>query len=140
MIARGVRERDLILVEANARFADALRLRFPQARLVAGDAARLCIDDVRGDKPIGAVISGLPLLNMPLRQIYGILTAAFDLLELGGALYQFTYGVRCPVPRRVLDRLGLKAVSIGLVVRNIPPATVYRIARRGQLRRDLPCR
>ena len=47
----------------------------------------------------------------------------------GGAFYQFTYGPRCPVPRPILDRLGLKATRIGGTVRNIPPAGVYRISR-----------
>jgi hypothetical protein len=34
------------------------------------------------------------------------------------------------VPRPILDRLGLEAVRIGGTVRNLPPASVYRISRR----------
>jgi phospholipid N-methyltransferase len=49
------------------------------------------------------------------------------------SFYQFTYGPRCPVPRPILDRLGLKAVRIGGTVRNIPPASVYRITQRQPL-------
>jgi hypothetical protein len=33
------------------------------------------------------------------------------------------------VPRPILDRLDLKAVRIGGTVRNLPPASVYRISR-----------
>jgi phospholipid N-methyltransferase len=133
LIDRGVRERDLTLVEANGRFAPMLRRAFPEARLLQRDAARLAASDL-GVGQVCAVVSGLPLLNMPLRKIFAIVATAFGHLGPGGALYQFTYGRRCPVPRPVLDRLGLKAVIVGRAVRNVPPATVYRISRRGPLR------
>jgi len=71
---------------------------------------------------------------MPLRKIFAIVATAFGHLGTGGALYQFTYGWRCPVPRPILDRLGLKAVVVGRAMRNLPPATVYRISRRAPLR------
>jgi phospholipid N-methyltransferase len=67
---------------------------------------------------------------MSPRKVFAILAAAFGCLRSGGALYQFTYGLSCPVRRPYLDRLGLKAVRVGRAVRNVPPATVYRISRR----------
>lgn len=137
LIDRGVREQDLTLVEANEHFAPMLRRCFPAARLLQRDAARLAASDLPGSEPICAVVSGLPLLNMPFRKIFAIIATAFGHLGAGGALYQFTYGRRCPVPRPILDRLGLKAVVIGRAMRNVPPATVYRISRRGPLRAGL---
>ena len=41
LLARGVREQDLLLVEDNPELAAMLRLRFPAARVVVADAARL---------------------------------------------------------------------------------------------------
>jgi len=137
LIERGVREQDLTLVEANEHFAPMLRRCFPAARLLQRDAARLAASDLPGVQPIHAIISGLPLLNMPFRKIFAIMATAFGHLGAGGALYQFTYGRRCPIPRQILDRLGLKAVIIGRAMRNVPPATVYRISRRGPLRAGL---
>jgi phosphatidylethanolamine/phosphatidyl-N-methylethanolamine N-methyltransferase len=67
---------------------------------------------------------------MPPRKIMAILLGAFGYLRPGGSFYQFTYGPRCPVPRPILDRLGLKARRIGGTVRNLPPAAAYRITRR----------
>ena len=134
LIDRGVRERDLTLVEANEHFAPALRRAFPEAKLLQRDAARLAASDLMGVEPVHAVVSGLPLLNMPLRKVFAIVATAFGHLGAGGALYQFTYGRRCPIPRAILERLGLKAVVIGRAVRNVPPATVYRISRRAPLR------
>jgi hypothetical protein len=63
-------------------------------------------------------------------QIAAILSGAFSVLRSGGSFYQFTYGPRCPVPRSILDTLGLQATRIGGTVRNLPPASVYRISRR----------
>jgi len=63
------------------------------------------------------------------RRKAAILTAAFSKLRDGGAFYQFTYGMQCPVSKAQLDELGLKANCIGRVLLNIPPASVYRITR-----------
>lgn len=133
LIDRGVHERELTLVEANERFALVLHRNFPEARLLQCDAARLAASDLGSFGPVRAVVSGLPLLNMPLRKIFAIVAAAFGHLCEGGALYQFTYGRNCPIPRPILDRLGLKAVVVGRTLYNLPPATVYRITRRAPL-------
>ena len=70
---------------------------------------------------------------MSPRKIASILSGVFAYMRAGGALYQFTYGPRCPVPRPILDRLGLKAMRVGHTLRNIPPATVYQITKRKAL-------
>jgi phospholipid N-methyltransferase len=75
-------------------------------------------------------VSGLPLLSMRPRQVMAILSGAFSYTRPTGRFYQFTYGPFCPIPRTVLDRLELKAKRIGGTVRNLPPASVYRITRR----------
>jgi phosphatidylethanolamine/phosphatidyl-N-methylethanolamine N-methyltransferase len=130
LIARGVRQVDLALVEFGSEFAAALHYRYPEARTLWMDAARLRTVELFDGRPAGAVISGLPLLSMPMRKVAAVVTGAFRKLEPGGAFYQFTYGPRCPVPRRLLDHLDLEAVRIGGTMANFPPASVYRIRRR----------
>lgn len=130
LLDRGVAERDLVLVEAGPDFARRLARRFPAARLLAMDAARLHRLPRGEGRLAGAVISGLPMLSMPPRKMYAILAGAFRHLRRDGAFYQFTYGPRCPVPTVVLDRLDLRAQRIGGVFVNLPPASVYRISRR----------
>jgi phospholipid N-methyltransferase len=129
LLARGVRESDLTLIEYGSDFARMLELRFPQARIFWMDAARLSAHRII-DRTQGTIVSGLPLLNMSPRKVTAILTGAFAHLRPGGAFYQFTYGVRCPIPRPLLDRLGLKSAFVGRALLNFPPATVYRITRR----------
>jgi phosphatidylethanolamine/phosphatidyl-N-methylethanolamine N-methyltransferase len=138
LLARGVRPADLTLVECSADFAQLLRHRFPQARIVHADAARLRRIGLYPGRPVGAVVSGLPLLSMPLRQVMAVLKGAFACLRDDGAFYQFTYGPRCPVQHAVLERLGLKAARVGSAWLNVPPASVYRITRAQPLRPALP--
>lgn len=130
LIARGVRQEDLALVEFGSDFAAALQLQFPGARTLWMDASRLRTVDLFDGKPAGAVVSGLPLLSMPLRSVVAILSGAFRKMKPDGAFYQFTYGPRCPVPARLLDHLGLEAERIGGTLANIPPAAVYRLRQR----------
>ncbi|MEQ1950081.1 class I SAM-dependent methyltransferase [Mesorhizobium yinganensis] len=129
LLAKGVPESDLTLIEFGPEFARLLTARFPQARVVSLDAARIVEAGLFQSGSVGAVVSGLPLLSMPQDKVAAIVAGAFAALRPDGGFYQFTYGPRCPIPPAILDRLGLKAVRIGLALRNIPPAAVYRIAR-----------
>ncbi|MEH2476509.1 phosphatidylethanolamine/phosphatidyl-N-methylethanolamine N-methyltransferase [Nitrobacteraceae bacterium AZCC 2161] len=130
LLKRGVRQQDLTLIEYGSDFTRLLELRFPGARVLWMDAGRLANSDLFEGAPVGAVISGLPLLNMSTRKVINILGGAFSYLKPGGAFYQFTYGLSCPVPRPVLDRLGLKATLLDRALTNVPPAAVYRLTRR----------
>jgi phosphatidylethanolamine/phosphatidyl-N-methylethanolamine N-methyltransferase len=130
LLARGIPQRRLALVEQSPRFACALKERFPHAQVLCADAANLGAVDVFPGEGAGAVVSGLPLLLMPPHKVREIVEGAFMRLRLGGAMYQFTYGLRSPVPRPVLDCLGLTSTLVGRTFVNIPPAAVYRIARR----------
>ena len=129
LLGRGVREEDLTLVEYRPDFVRLLRERFPKARVLRMDATRLRQFQLFENAPVGAVVSGLPLVNMQRRQIAAILAGAFSYIRPGGSLYQFTYCPWCPVPRSFLARLGLQATSIGRALLNFPPATVYQISR-----------
>jgi len=132
LLARGIAEADLTLVELDADFAGLLRRRFPRARVIRGSAADLSAVALFPDRKAGAVLSGLGLLSMPAGTVRSILAGAFDCLRPEGVLYQFTYGPACPVPRSLLDTLGLRAERIGGTWANLPPASVYRIARRNR--------
>jgi phosphatidylethanolamine/phosphatidyl-N-methylethanolamine N-methyltransferase len=129
LLGRGVLESDLTLIEYGSDFMRVLQMRFPHARVLWMDAAWISSHNLFSD-PVGAVVSGLPLLTMSPRKVMAILTGTFSNLRPGAAFYQFTYAMKCPVPKTILDRLDLKAVCIGRVLRNVPPASVYRITRR----------
>ncbi|QYE34869.1 SAM-dependent methyltransferase [Polymorphobacter sp. PAMC 29334] len=126
----GVTADQLIMIEAGADFAALLRTRFPAVRIVEGSAGALHDIPLFGAGKVGAVVSGLPILSMPKPVVLAILDTAFSELRPGGAMYQFTYGFRCPVADSVLDALGLKASRTSTVLVNAPPASVYKIERK----------
>ncbi len=126
----GVTPDQLIMIEAGADFAALLRTRFPAVRIVEGSAGALADVPLFGPGTVGAVVSGLPILSMPKPVVLAILGTAFSELRPGGAMYQFTYGYRCPVPDSILEPLGLKASRTATVLVNAPPASVYKIERR----------
>lgn len=133
LLARGLRQSDLILIEHETDFATLLANRFPQATVLRGDAAR--VRRHRGlldDDLAGATISGLPILNMNARQQMMIVGGCFELMRPGARFFQFTYSPISPVRRPVLERLGLKARRLSSTLRNLPPAAVYEISRRDE--------
>ena len=78
-------------------FVRHLRARFPGVHVHHGpaqDAAEVM------KAPVSELISGLPLLSMPLELRVSIIRAAFDVLAQGGAMVQFSYGPQPPLPPR----------------------------------------
>jgi phosphatidylethanolamine/phosphatidyl-N-methylethanolamine N-methyltransferase len=129
LLSRGVQESDLTLVEQNSGFARLLGQRFPRATILDIDAAALG-HGREGESPLfGAVVCGLGLRNMPPAQVEAIVRAAFARMAPGAAFYLFTYGRRCSVPADVLEEIGLVAEHVGTALRNVPPASVYRLTR-----------
>ena len=130
LLEQGVAPADLTVIEFGSDFARLLNLRFPDLRVVWMDAAQLGRYPLYDGSPVGAVVSGLPLLSMAPRKVEMILTGACKVMRPDASFYQFTYGARCPVPDAILKRLDLEAEPIGRTFYNLPPATVYRLRRR----------
>lgn len=129
LLDRGVSRNDVTLVEIERQFVQVLRRRFRGVDIICSDACNLeVVNAERG--PYAAIVSGLPLLNMPAEMIETILTGAFSILDHGGAFYQFTYSRVCSVPAEIMERLRLEAKPLGRVRFNVPPASVFRLSRR----------
>lgn len=131
ILARGVSEDELYVLEQCRGFADLLERSFPRATVVHGDATAGQHDLVPYRGTFDCIISGLPLVLFNREQKQNLMREAFRWLKPDGAYYQFTYGGRCPLDRRQLARAGLKARCIGFIALNMPPAFVYRISREG---------
>lgn len=130
MLARGVAQQDLILVERDLAMAEELRRQFPHAHIMTADACRLGrmhAQQVVEIPQLAAVVCGLPLLNMSSTQQLRIARSVFAALRPGQSLYLFTYGLRCPVRSGVRLRMGLQAERTDTVLANVPPAHVWRL-------------
>lgn len=129
LIARGIDEARLILVEYSPEFCALLRERFPRATIVEGDAYALSTT-LAGHltEKASAIVSSLPLFTRPPAQRSALVKDAFSLAVDGAPFIQFTYSVISPVPRK---GAGLKSQVSDWVLRNIPPARVWVYRRAG---------
>jgi phosphatidylethanolamine/phosphatidyl-N-methylethanolamine N-methyltransferase len=126
LLDAGLPPERLIVVERDPELHALLRRRFPEVRVVHGDAAFL----VRLLRRLGvaqasAIVSSLPLLSLPRRLRQRIIEQAFAVLGEHGRFVQFTYGVVSPIP----SEHGVLGHVAARVWRNFPPATVWRFHR-----------
>jgi phosphatidylethanolamine/phosphatidyl-N-methylethanolamine N-methyltransferase len=128
LIARGVDESRLVLLEFNPGFVDLLRQRFPSATILQGDAydvIGLTLGALSG--PLAGIVSSLPLLTKPVPRRAKLLKDCLDLALPGAPFCQFTYMVAPPVPFSAMG--DAKASGSPLVWRNVPPARVWTYRR-----------
>ncbi|WP_313809341.1 methyltransferase domain-containing protein [Sphingobium sp.] len=132
ILGTGLPPEKLEVVEINPAFARGLRRHFPHVSVLETPAQSVSSAAAGDAGEYQAVISGLPLLAMDRQMHADILSESFRMLRPGGAFIQFTYSMRPPVSREILDTLGLDVVRAGQTVRNFPPATVFRFFRKGE--------
>ncbi len=128
LIEHGIDQRRLVLVEYNPGFCALLRDRYPQAKVVQGDAYALrdSLWDVLNG-PASAVVSGLPLVTKPMLTRLKLIRDAFVALAPGAPFVQFTYSVAPPIPKSLP---GVSTEASERIWMNLPPARVW-VYRKG---------
>jgi phosphatidylethanolamine/phosphatidyl-N-methylethanolamine N-methyltransferase len=128
LLHRGVDQKRLVLVEYNPGFCALLRDRYPQAKVVQGDAYTLrdTLWNVLG-APASAVVSGLPLVTKPMSTRLKLIRDAFAALAPGAPFVQFTYSVAPPIPKSLP---GVSTEASERIWMNLPPARVW-VYRKG---------
>ena len=123
LLARGVAQERLVLVEFNPDFIDLLKKRFPLATVIQGDAYRVAeILSGKLAEPAAAVVSSLPLFTKPPEQRRDFLAQAFSLMAKKAPFIQFTYAVVPPITER---GEGYTSKASNWILLNIPPARVW---------------
>jgi len=130
ILGTGLPPEKLEVVEINPAFARGLRRHFPNVSVLETPAQIVSTAAAGEPGTYQTVVSGLPLLAMDRHVHYDILSESFRMLQPGGSFVQFTYSMRPPVSRDVIDTLDLDVERAGQTVRNFPPATVFRFTRR----------
>jgi phosphatidylethanolamine/phosphatidyl-N-methylethanolamine N-methyltransferase len=116
----------IIAVERNVELCRALERRFPGLRVLQGDA--LDVDTVlraAGVASVCVVVSGLPMRAIPFAAARRCYSAAFAAMPPGGAIIQYTYGLRPPVDPGVTQP-ALEATFVEREWRNFPPMGIWR--------------
>ncbi|MCX7320604.1 MAG: methyltransferase domain-containing protein [Hyphomicrobiales bacterium] len=128
LVAHGVDQKRLVLVEFNPTFCALLRERYPQATVVQGDAYTLrdTLWDVLKE-PASAVVSGLPLVTKPMLTRLKLIREAFAALAPSAPFVQFTYSVAPPIPKSLP---GVSTEASERIWMNLPPARVW-VYRKG---------
>jgi len=123
LIERGVDPKRLVLVEYNPGFCALLRDRYPQAKVVQGDAYTLrdTLWNVLS-APATAIVSGLPLVTKPMMTRLKLVRDAFAALLPGAPFVQFTYAVIPPIPKSLP---GVSTEASERIWMNLPPARVW---------------
>lgn len=113
----------LVVVERDPTLHQLLQERYPDIRVVLGDAAKLQkLLQREGIDHVKAIVSSLPLISMK-RSVQDRITAQiFSVLGPGAPLIQFTYSLFSPIPRR---RFGVHGEVEDRVLQNLPPASVW---------------
>jgi len=126
LLAAGIPSHELAVVERDPLLAAFLRRNFSGPQIIEGDASRLPgLLVANGVGQVAAVVSSLPLLSLPAGIVDGIVRGVFAALPPGGALVQFTYGPRPPVPKGLREALALTGTAGRRIWRNMPPAVVW---------------
>lgn len=124
MLARGIPESRIVMLEYSRDFCKLLRERFPEATVIEGDAyaVKATLENPPNGS-IASVISSLPLFTRPPAARQGLIADCMDLLVPGAPFIQFSYALVPPVPA---ERGGRFTVSPSpWILRNVPPARVW---------------
>lgn len=123
LLRAGIPAERMFVIEIDPALCTFLRRQFPQAQVIQGDATRLT--DLVPWKWVGKVsyvISGIPMVPIPLEIQRKMIKAWFDVMTPNGLLLQYTYSLVSPIPEK---KLGVKGRRRGLAVLNLPPAWVW---------------
>jgi phosphatidylethanolamine/phosphatidyl-N-methylethanolamine N-methyltransferase len=127
LIDRGIRPDRLVLIEYDADFCRLLEERFPGAIIVKGDA--LDLDRALGrfaETRFSAVLSGIPLLNLPKAKRFPYIESALDRLLPGGNVTQLSYSFLTPLDF-VPGRLAVERSK--WITANFPPGRIWIYTR-----------
>lgn len=128
LIAAGVAESDLVLIESNPAFCHLLRARYRKATIIDGDAFDNVSSLARAQPgAFASIVSSLPLFVYPREKRIALLDHAFGLLGPEGRVIQFTYGIASPFPLR-RDCI---AQTSRRIWRNLWPAVVWSYSLEG---------
>ncbi len=129
LLQSGIPAAQLFVVEIDPDLCVFLRRELPEARIIQGDATKL--HDMLPPDSLGkirTVVSGIPMLPIPVEVQGRMLDSWFGVIAPGGKVLQYTYSLASPIPEA---KHGLKGKRCGIEMRNVPPAWVWSYERSG---------
>ena len=124
LLDRGIDSNRLIVIERSPRFVAILRKRFPNLRIVKGDATqldRILAAELDHDVGIASIVSSLPLRSLATEVRSSIIDQWALLLDNEGQVIQFSYFL---FSQSSLNPKSFQEIKSKLVLSNLPPAKV----------------
>jgi phosphatidylethanolamine/phosphatidyl-N-methylethanolamine N-methyltransferase len=129
MLEAGCPSDRLVVIERAPNLARVLASRYPDVRVVVGDAADLGAILARlGIDRVAVVVSSLPIKWFPFELHRAIVEQSFAVLEPGGYMLQLTNARASPIP---MQPLGLEGRVAAHVWWNLLPIHIWRYHRNG---------
>ncbi|GHC66975.1 class I SAM-dependent methyltransferase [Limoniibacter endophyticus] len=131
ILQRGLEPARLTAIEFDPGFAERMSRDFPDIRLIQGSAFDLHqhLGDPSETAPLfQCAVSALPLLNHPVTERISYIVELLKYIRPDGAIIQFSYGHRAPVPR---NGGSYELKFGGHVLRNVPPAKLWIYRQKG---------
>lgn len=126
LIEAGCPVDQIVVVERDAELCRSLERRFPDLHVLQGNA--LDLGEILASARISSVrvvLSGLPMRVVPPQAAARCYSQAFQSMPPGGAIIQYTYGLRPPVdPDEAVPKLDARFVAREW--RNLPPMGIWR--------------
>lgn len=123
LLDAGVAAQRLIVIERDEQLYHHLKLRFPQLRILHGDATQLrALLRPLGIDRVATIVSSLPLVSLPKWVRSQVIDESFRLLGDRGRFVQYTYALTSPIAMRKMGLRGWVAERVWL---NLPPASVW---------------
>lgn len=127
LLEAGLPPERLVMMEREPDLARHLRRRFPEVRLVEGDATGIeAALEALGVERLACVASTLPIVWFSLAEQEAVLRPCLDRLGEGGAFLQMTNQPASPLP---MGKLGLEGERVAHIWRNLPPSFIWRYRR-----------
>ena len=119
----GISPQNLVSVEYSSDFYQYMREKYPDISVIHGNAMDLTrtLSDCPHQKFAG-IISGIPLLNLPVEDRQLIVFEALKRVEGAGPFIQFSYGLKPPVTS-IPGKFTVEKSE--RIFRNLPPACIW---------------
>lgn len=124
LLNSGVNPNRLIVIELDADLCVFLKKKFPQLNIIQANA--LDLESVLKKMQVlnvDSIISGIPLVNLSFKTRRQLFQVFSNVLSHDGSIVQFTYGFFSPIRYK---EMGLQGKCAGVVMKNLPPATVWK--------------
>lgn len=133
LLDEGLRPDRLVAIEWSSSLAHLVKRRFPGIHVINDDAfelERIARQHFPADRPIGAVISSLPLRNFGAIRGRHLCDAIASVVAPGGIVVQYSYHIHRP---RIACMESLNQFDSRIIWRNLPPARLYAYATASQV-------